>query len=208
MGVVNGGFVMIQRVFFSSCGHCRAVLDYYQSSAVRQYRVNEGDELSMACNAPRSLPNATFSWSIARDVDTHPLRLTTTARMQINHNGLYRLCVLEVPTFTRSIVVKLYDMKCGNALPSPIPSISSSLLSFLPSHLFPFLFSTSFFPSSPFPFPPFLLSCLSLPINPARDLGERCKLVDVTSTLGNVLPSPLPSIFFPLPFPRTKSRQL
>jgi len=67
----------------------RAALDYYQSSAVREYRVHESDKLTMECNAPRSLPNATFSWSIARDVDTKPLLLSTTQRMQINANGSY-----------------------------------------------------------------------------------------------------------------------
>jgi len=70
---------------------CRAALDYYQSSAVREYRVHEGDQLHMACNAPRSLPNATFSWSIARDVDTSPLLLTTSHRMQISDNGTHTL---------------------------------------------------------------------------------------------------------------------
>jgi len=68
----------------------RAALDYYQSSAVREYRVHEGDKLYMECNAPRSLPNATFSWSIARDVDTNPHLLSTTSRMQISSDGSYR----------------------------------------------------------------------------------------------------------------------
>lgn len=63
------------------------MLDYYQSSAVREYRVHEGDKLHMECNAPRSLPNATFSWSIARDVDTRPFLLKDTRRMQIGSNG-------------------------------------------------------------------------------------------------------------------------
>jgi len=63
------------------------VLDRFQSSSVREYRVHEGDKLHMECNAPRSLPNATFSWSIARHVDTKPLLLRDTRRMQIGSNG-------------------------------------------------------------------------------------------------------------------------
>jgi len=66
----------------------RAVLDYYRSSAVREYRIPEGEKLQMECNAPRSVPNATYSWSIARDVDTNPHLLRDTGRMQISSNGL------------------------------------------------------------------------------------------------------------------------
>jgi len=78
----------------------RAVLAYYQSGPVREYTVQEGDKLHMECNAPRSVPNATFSWSIARSLDTEPQLLRLTRRMQINSNGSHHSLhpvVLAVP---------------------------------------------------------------------------------------------------------------
>jgi len=88
----------------------RAVLDYYQSSAVREYRVHEGDKLHMDCNAPRSLPNATFSWSIARGVDTNPHLLRSTRRVQISSNGTQQPNYLLSSCHRFSMCCKRYDL--------------------------------------------------------------------------------------------------
>ena len=78
---------MAENITGMVCRRFSAVLKYYQSSAQREYRVIEGDKLHMECRAPRSVPNATFSWSIARRVDTKPELLSVTRRMQIGFNG-------------------------------------------------------------------------------------------------------------------------
>jgi len=66
----------------------RAVLQYYQSGGTREYTVSEGHRLHMECNAPRSSPNATYSWSVARDVDSNPRPVIVGHRVQIDSQGM------------------------------------------------------------------------------------------------------------------------
>ena len=89
----------------------------------RLYSVDEYSPLRLSCNRPVSLPNATFSWVLAkRAVDDRPLKIVLSKRIQIDPvTGGDRVC------FSIAVCLILFLSFCLERSQLSI-SISSSLL--------------------------------------------------------------------------------